>query len=116
MPGYGVNVCPPGDMNHFVFPSVLKLAARETRSPKWGEKLLVSQSDEDFSMRVALLLVAVLGLSACGDGERTVVVQPEPAQTVVVPPQQPTIVIPEGARVICPSGSAAVYSDGVYRC
>jgi hypothetical protein len=67
-------------------------------------------------MRVAMLVVAVLGLSACDDGERTVVVQPEPAQTVVVPQQQPTVIIPQGATVICSDGSTAVFSDGVYRC
>ena len=68
-------------------------------------------------MRVPILFVAALGLSACGDGEKTVVVQPEPAQTVVVPAQQPpVVVVPEGATVICPDGSTAVFSDGVYRC
>jgi hypothetical protein len=68
-------------------------------------------------MRIALLFVVVLGLSACGDGEKTVVVQPEPAQTVVVPAQQPpVVVVPEGATVICPDGSTAELSDGVYRC
>ena len=68
-------------------------------------------------MRVAILFVAVLGLSACGDGERTVVVQPEPAQTVVVPAQQPpVVVVPEGVTVICPGVSTAEFSDGVYRC
>jgi hypothetical protein len=62
-------------------------------------------------MRVAMLFVAILGLSACTDGE-TVVVQPDPPppQTVVVPAEQPP------ALVICPSGSTAVYVDGVYRC
>jgi hypothetical protein len=68
-------------------------------------------------MRVSILFVALLGLTACGDGEKTVVVQPEPAQTVVVPAQQPpVVVVPEGATVICPDGSTAVFSDGVYRC
>ena len=68
-------------------------------------------------MRIAILFVAALGLSACGDGEKTVVVHPEPAQTVVVPAQQtPVVVVPEGATVICPDGSTAEFSDGVYRC
>jgi hypothetical protein len=70
-------------------------------------------------MRVAaMLFVAILGLSACTDGE-TVVVQPDPPppQTVVVPAEQPpALVVPQGAKVICPSGSTAVYVDGVYRC
>jgi hypothetical protein len=68
-------------------------------------------------MRVSLLFLAVLGLSACGggDGDKTVVVEPKPAQTVVVP-QQPTVIVPQGATVICPGGNTATYSDGVYRC
>jgi hypothetical protein len=73
---------------------------------------------EDFSMRVAILFAAMLALSACGggDGDKTGVVQPDPAQTVVVPDQSPTVIVPQGATVICPNGSTAVYSDGVYRC
>ena len=67
-------------------------------------------------MRVAMLFVAMLGLSACGGGEKTVVVEPKPAaSTIVVPPQQ-TVVVPQGATVICPNGSTAVYSSGAYRC
>ena len=68
-------------------------------------------------MRVAMLFVALLGLSACGsDGDKTVVVEPKPAQTVVVPQAAPTVVVPQGATVICADGHTATYSDGVYRC
>ena len=67
-------------------------------------------------MRVVMLLVVMFGLAACGDdGEKTVIVKPQPAATVVVPPQQ-TVIIPQEAMVICPNGNAAEYSEGVYRC
>ena len=69
-------------------------------------------------MRIAMVFVAMLALSACGDGEKTVVIQPDPpAQTVVVPAEQPpALVVPQGAKVICPNGTAAVYVEGVYHC
>lgn len=67
-------------------------------------------------MRVAMLFVAVATLSACGDGDKTVVVEPEPAQTVIVPQQPPTVIVPQGATVVCPDGSTAEFSDGAYRC
>lgn len=60
-------------------------------------------------MRAALVLAVVgLGLTACGGGDRTVVVpQPQTATTVIVP---------QGATVVCPNGRSAVLSDGAYRC
>lgn len=76
-----------------------------------------SAPEEDLPMRGVVLFVAMLGLSACGDGEKTVVVQPQPAQTVVVPADQPpVVVVPEGATVICPDGTTAELSGGAYRC
>ena len=64
-----------------------------------------------------MLFVALLALSACGDGEKIVIIQPEPSKTVVVPAQEPPdVVVPEEAKVICPDGSTAAFSDGVYRC
>jgi hypothetical protein len=49
----------------------------------------------------ALLVLAVLtpfafGLAACGDDDRTVIVNPQPSSTVVVPPGSTTKVCPAG--------------------
>ena len=46
-----------------------------------------------------VLLLAALSLTAC--------ISTHPA---------PTIIVPQGASVVCPNGSAAVYSNGAYRC
>jgi|AmaraimetFIIA100_FD_contig_101_270123_length_980_multi_3_in_0_out_0_3 hypothetical protein len=52
-------------------------------------------------MRWLGIVVAALSLAACISYTR------EPS---------PTVVVPSGANVICPNGTAAVYSDGAYRC
>jgi hypothetical protein len=48
-----------------------------------------------------LLLLATIPLSACISTHSS---------------PSPTIVVPQGASVVCPNGTAAVYSDGAYRC
>ncbi|WP_162914511.1 hypothetical protein [Desertibaculum subflavum] len=50
----------------------------------------------------SLLMLAVLapltfGLAACGDDDKTVVINPQPNATVVVPPG--------GATKVCPAGT-----------
>jgi uncharacterized lipoprotein YajG len=56
-----------------------------------------------------LIFAATLGLAACGDGGKTVVVTPPQ-------PQSSTVVVPQGATVICPNGNSATYANGAYRC
>ena len=54
---------------------------------------------------VALLSPMVLGLAACGDDDKTVVVNPQPAATVVQPAPSTTVVTPGGTTKVCPAGS-----------
>ena len=60
----------------------------------------------------SLLVLAVLtplavGLAACGDDDKTVVVNPQPSATVVTPPPAPstTVVNPGGTTKVCPAGT-----------
>ena len=54
---------------------------------------------------VALLSPLVLGLAACGDDDKTVVVNPQPSATVVQPAPSTTVVTPGGTTKVCPAGT-----------
>jgi len=73
------------------------------------------------------IIVATLGLSACGGDDRPIVVIPQaaaPASAPVIVPQgtatpqgsYATVGMPEGVTVICPGGKLATFSDRAYHC